>query len=459
MVPPKVAASPTPGPLQRGGRNRIAEALYAWCQKHYEVGHVFGQDELLSAGIIPNQDLSILLSSVTHLVDQSLFRLHDRIGGTIGWELVDQEKAKNYAGLTRDERIVLFIVDAAGTSGIWTKIIKFRSSLHGRVLDRVYKSLEAKGLIKPMKHVKNPGRKMYILAGLEPSEEASGGAWFSEGRLDIGLVDTISKVVEHYVSTQSWQVVEPEDEEDEPPLPGQKRKASVAGLDSPGDERVKAVKDNEGQHKAKGPKHAPQKSYRPFDAGWRSYPTLRDITNHIMKINVTPTILPQNAIKQLLEVMVYDDRLFKMHRSPNDDEIPDDPVSNIVTMYRSFKTPNDLLERHQLEKRKVSSHESVRKAALRQQELEDIGRGGTSEVPCMMCPVFEICGDGGPVNAVTCKYFDQWYVKLAEADKEAGVGQYNPKGKEKNQHKDRQETNQVVNGNSGPRVDVDLEPS
>ncbi|EXJ87506.1 hypothetical protein A1O3_04466 [Capronia epimyces CBS 606.96] len=458
-MPPKVAASPTPGFLPRGGRNRIAEALYEWCRKNHDVGHVFGQEELLSAGIIPNRDLSILLSSVTHLVDNSLFRLHDRAGGTIGWELVDQEKAKNYAGLTRDEGIVLLIIDAAGTSGIWTKTIKFRSSLHGRVLDRVYKSLEAKGLIKPMKHVKNPGRKMYILAGLEPSEEASGGAWFSEGRLDIGLVDTISKVVEHYVSTQSWQVIEPEDEEDEPLSPGQKRKAPSAGFESRGDERAKAVKNNEGQHKAKGPKQAPQKSYRPFDAGWISYPTLRDITSHILSINVTPTILPQNAIHQLLEVMVYDDRLFKMHRSPNDDEIPDDPIANTVTMYRSFKTPNDLLEQHHLEKRKANSHESVRRAAYRQQELEDIGQGGASEVPCMHCPVFDICGDGGPVNVVTCKYFDQWYVQLRRADDEASAGQPSSKEKEKNKYKDGQENGPTVNGNPGPKVDVDLELS
>ncbi len=97
MAPPKNAvASSTPGPLVKGGRNRIADALYAWCVKNYPVGHVFGQDELLEAGVIPDRDLMILLSSVRHLVDNSLFRVHDRQGGTIGWELVDQEKAKKY---------------------------------------------------------------------------------------------------------------------------------------------------------------------------------------------------------------------------------------------------------------------------------------------------------------------------------------------------------------------------
>jgi DNA-directed RNA polymerase III subunit RPC6 len=328
------------------------------------------------------------------------------------------------------------------------------------VLERVYKTLEARGLIKSMKHVKHPGRKIYILAGLEPSEEATGGAWFSEGGLDVGLVDTISKVVEHYVSQNSWQSVEPDDSHDQPTSPGHKRKAPSAGFESRGEERAKAVKSNEGQHKVRGSKQILPK-FLPFDAGHRSYPTLRDITRHVLDTKVTATVLLQNAISQLLEVMVYDDRLFKMHRSPDDDEIPDDPVANTVTMYRCFKRPTDLFEQHQLDKRKVSSHENTRKAAHRQQELEDIGRGGSSEVPCMRCPVFDICGDGGPVNVVTCKYFDEWYVKLAEADMETGIEQHGSKEKPKGKHKPagKPEDNSLANGDSGPTVEVALEPS
>ncbi|KIX07735.1 uncharacterized protein Z518_02389 [Rhinocladiella mackenziei CBS 650.93] len=470
MAPPQnpssIANSPTPGPSMKGGRHRTAEALYAWCQKNREIGHVFSQEELLSAGIIPNRDLQILLSSVEHLVNNSLFRLHDRSGGTIGWELVDQEKAKNYTNLTRDERMVLFLIDAAGNSGIWTKVIKFRSQLHSRVLDRVYKNLEAKGLIKPMKHVNHPNRKMFILAGLEPSEEATGGAWFSDGHLDVGLVDTISQVIEHFVSTNSWRQVEQGELEDEPQSPGRKRKAPAAGFEDRGEQRAKAAKSNEAQRKGKGPKPIPQRTYQPFPAGHRSYPTLRDITRHILDIKVTQTILPQNAILQLLDVMVYDDRLFKMYRPPNDDEFPDDPAANTITMYRCFKNPTELFELHQLEKRKVSSHDSTRKAAYRQQELEDIAEGGSSEVPCMRCPAFDICGDGGPVNVVTCRYFEPWYVNLVEADKEAGIGPYSSRKEGKGIHKDREKEREkgkgkavTSNGDSEPPVEVEWEPS
>lgn len=353
------------------------------------------------------------------------------------------------------------IIDGAGASGIWTKVIKLRSQLHARVLERVYKTLEVRGFIKAMRHVKNPGRKMYISAGLEPSEEATGGAWFSEGHLDVGLVDTISKVVEHYVSQHSWHRAEPDDADDQPILPGRKRKIPSAGFEGRGEERAKAAKTNEGQHKSRGSKQTPQK-YQPFAAGYTSYPTLRDITRNVLETKVTATVLPQNAIAQLLDVMVYDDRLFRVYRSPADDELPDNPSATRVTMYRCFKKPSDLVDEHVLEKHKVSSQEKIRKAACRQQELEDIGRGGTSEVPCMRCPVFDICGDGGPVNVVTCKYFDNWYGQLAEVDREMGVIQPSMMETANTKLKDatkRQDTPLTVDDDEGPAMEVALEPS
>jgi hypothetical protein len=96
MAPPKASASPAPGPLGRGSRNRVAGSLYDWCRNNRDLGHVFSQEELLDTDIIPNRDITVLLSSVQHLVASHLFKLHDRTGGTIGWELVDQEKAKRY---------------------------------------------------------------------------------------------------------------------------------------------------------------------------------------------------------------------------------------------------------------------------------------------------------------------------------------------------------------------------
>ncbi|KEF56980.1 uncharacterized protein A1O9_07170 [Exophiala aquamarina CBS 119918] len=440
MPPPLHSASPTPGPSGLGRkRDRIAEALYAWCIQNHEPGYVFSQEELLNAGIIPDRKLEILLTSTQHLVNRALFKLHDRLGGSIGWELVEEEKAKNHIGLSRDEKMVYACIENSGTAGIWNKTIKNRISAHAQVLERVLKSLTNKGLIKSMSSVKNPGRKMWILAGLQPNEEATGGAWFTNGDLDTSLLQAVATVVEKYVSEQSWEELDPA----ECPTVNNKRKAPDGGFDDEPDSRSKSARlDNSHHHKGKPT--PPPKSYRPFHAGYTKYPTLTEISRHILQTKITGTILPQNAIAQLLDVMVYDNRLFKVSRKPDsgNDADPDD-IEHIV-MYRSFKTPQDLNEENQLVGRASSHKYEVKKAAMRQQELEALGPGGTSEVPCMSCPVFDICDDGGPINVHTCKYFDQWYLVLAEADREVGVGVYAPKDKGKPRDKGKGKENATI---------------
>jgi DNA-directed RNA polymerase III subunit RPC6 len=347
-------------------------------------------------------------------------------------------------------------IENAGAAGIWTKTLKARIGNHQNVLERSCKSLQARGLIQPMKSVKFPGRKMFILAGVQPNEEATGGAWFADGTLDVGLLDVISQVVEVFVAKESWEEIDTSTYLDEPLSPPTKRKAPVDGFDDGGEPRSKATRTDDGQQKSKPPK----KKYQPYPAGYMDYPTVTQISTHVLDKKVTGTTLPQTAIAQLLDVMVYDDKLLKVYRRPRDNEEADHGED--VTMYRCLRTPNALIERHQFAKRKNSHNPHDRKAAARQQELEEIGRGGSSEVPCMRCPVFDICRDGGPVNALTCKYFDEWFLQVEQADKEAGVGQHASDIKPKstsNRNRDKERA-AVTNGEAKLKVQLEnLEPS
>ncbi|ETI19953.1 hypothetical protein G647_08968 [Cladophialophora carrionii CBS 160.54] len=463
MAPPKKAtatASPTPGPSSApGGRNLVGDALYAWATENYDPGYVFSQQELLSAPVIPNADVTLLLPTVDYLVRKSLFRLHDRAGGGIGWELIDLEVAKNYAGLSRNEQIVLQVIEGAKNSGIWTKQIQTKTNIHQNTVEKVYKALESRNLIKQMKSVAHPQRKMYISASLIPSEDATGGSWFSEGVLDQGLIDTISDVIEAYVSTSSWQEVMP-DEHEETSF-GQKRRRPSDGFEEYGNDKVKLTKTIDGQNKVKPVKqHGPSKAYKPFEPGYLRYPTLRDITQYLLEVKVTASALPQNAIAQLLQVMIYDDRLFTLSRVAQATEVADDFTNNTVTMYRCFKTPLDLIEQRSIAKRKMSSDEKIRFAAYRHEELEALGPGGASEVPCMRCPVFDICGEGGPVNAVTCKYFTEWYDSLEQADKEKEPKEKKIKERDKtlvDKGKGKAQELPMATHDRGPSIEVELE--
>jgi hypothetical protein len=104
MAPPKKSKkSPTPGlsevapSIAAPARSPLGDALYAWAADNFDPGYVFTQSELLGAGVIPNSDVTLLLPAVEYLVGKSLFRLHDKAGGGVAWELVDPEVAKKYS--------------------------------------------------------------------------------------------------------------------------------------------------------------------------------------------------------------------------------------------------------------------------------------------------------------------------------------------------------------------------
>lgn len=320
----------------------------------------------------------------------------------------------SYGSLTPDEQMVYAAIEAAGTAGIWTKNIKARSNVHAKVLDGVYKSLEKRGLIKPMKSVKFPQRKMYIRNGLTPSEEATGGTWFNDGKLDEGMLIAVSQAVETYASLQSWRE---KDDEDEDLVGNLKRKQPATHQDEEG--RGKTIKLENGQpaETVNGThKKSSHPVFEPQPAGYQRYPTLNDFSRELRNKAITQLAIPNNALRQLLDVMVYDNRLYRLSRQARSDEQPDDVDSNTIYMYKSFTTPAALGQRLRRRQKIQDGNEQ----AMRAQELEDIGTGGFSEVPCLGCPVFDICGDGGPVNIRTCVYMNPWKESMEEADREAG---------------------------------------
>lgn len=298
-------------------------------------------------------------------------------------------------------------IESSGTAGIWTKTIKAKSGVHAKVLDRVYKSLEQKNLIKPMKSVKHPQRKMYIRAGLTPSEEATGGTWFNDGKLDVGMIEAVTDAIEAYCSFQSWRTVQEESEEDL--VSSLKRKQPIDGFDEEGKGKTKKLENGRMVETQKARKPL---LYEPHPPGYQGYSTLHDINKELTEKQITQLAIPNNAILQVLDVMVYDDKLFRIVRDARVDETPDDPDTNKISMYRCFTTPLDLGQQRS-RKRKIREGQP---AAIRAQELEDIGRGGFSEVPCLSCPVSDICGNGGPVSVRTCPYLGPWRAKMEEAD-------------------------------------------
>ncbi|OGM39792.1 putative DNA-directed RNA polymerase III subunit Rpc34 [Aspergillus bombycis] len=182
----------------------LASKLYEHCLNNYPPDQLFYQQDLLGLGIVPKSDLALLLRCTQSLVDQKLFRLLQGKNDRLAWKIISREDAEKLQNLSPDESLVYNVIHSTGRNGIWVRAIGTRTGLHKSILDRCLKSLEGKNYIKSVHNVKFPSRKMYMLAGLAPSEDVTGGAWFTDGVLDENFINTVAGYIEYTVSRKSW---------------------------------------------------------------------------------------------------------------------------------------------------------------------------------------------------------------------------------------------------------------
>ena len=259
--------------------------------------------------------------------------------------------------MPRDEFLIYRQIEQSRTTGVWTKTIKNRTNLHQTVMTKCLKSLEGKRLIKAIRSVKYPSRKIYMLAHLMPSEDVTGGPWFADGELDVDLIDELSDVICAFVSQSSWG------EPSGPTAAEIRRKRDAVAL-----ARKKAVKsdaDDKGDEPRFRPKLRNGQVPVPRPAGFKGYPTVFTILNFLEAAQIAQVELTEEDLKILLDMLVFDGRLEKMGGL---------------------------------------GYRTVRELDEEQSRLVN----GLSEAPCGRCPVFNLCEEGGPVNASNCVYFAEW---------------------------------------------------
>lgn len=78
----------------------------------------------------------------------------------------------------------LRVIEQAGNMGIWTKDIKKKTDIQNQALNKIFKALESRRLIKPVKSVNAKAKKLYMLFNLTPARELTGGVWYSDLEFD-----------------------------------------------------------------------------------------------------------------------------------------------------------------------------------------------------------------------------------------------------------------------------------
>ncbi|KAH0633939.1 DNA-directed RNA polymerase III subunit RPC6-like [Solanum tuberosum] len=104
-------------------------------------------------------------------------------------------------GLVDADYIVLNVVKSKKNQGILKAGVKKEANIAPIVVDKSLKLLVKKNLIKQVTNIQSKGRNPYYIAvEFEPSDELTGGAWYSEGNLDKEFItvlrDTCLKVIQ-----------------------------------------------------------------------------------------------------------------------------------------------------------------------------------------------------------------------------------------------------------------------
>ncbi|KAI0363406.1 hypothetical protein BV20DRAFT_1058085 [Pilatotrama ljubarskyi] len=202
-------------------------------------------------------------AALNFLLGTGLLKAMKDTKGAVSFRAVMKKELDVKKDMSGEESMILSYIQAAGNEGIWTKHLKAKTELHQTVIDRCLKSLTQKQLIKAVKSVKFPTRKIYMLAHLEPSVEMTGGPWYTDNELDTEFIKLLCSACLRFIRDRSA------------PKPKGGDPSSSSGL------------------------------LYPISAA-PSYPTAQQILTFLSKSRITETQLSVEHVEMLLNVLVLD---------------------------------------------------------------------------------------------------------------------------------------------------------
>ncbi|KAJ3358231.1 34-kDa subunit of RNA polymerase III (C) [Allomyces javanicus] len=260
------------------------------------------------------------------------------------YRLIKEEEKEKVDELEYEEKLVFNYIKAVGTEGIWVRTLAIKTSLHQNSLSKALKKLEQRGLIKQVKSVKYGSKKFYMLAELQPSNEVTGGIWFTDQELDLNFVNTVAHACLRAIARKSF----------------------------------------------------PQDSQAVFPSNYNRYLTITKITREINKIKITNVELTQADVEAVLDMLIFDNKIEKLPvpaeplLMAEDDDDANNPMGGMNV---------SLDEDHDDGSADVWMYRALK---------ENWTETEWAKFPCGVCPVRRDCTPDGAVNPRDCKYINDW---------------------------------------------------
>jgi len=376
-----------------------ADLLKAAADSDEGLKKVFFQGDLQTLAAETAKSVTTLMTFIQELTGHSLLRT-SKLQGSLCWTTRPRDAAKNISQLNENEKVVYAYIEDAHQKGIWVKDIKKRTNISPDLVDKAMKKLESTRLIKSVRSIRGPVQKTYMLFHLAPSDEVTGGSFYDGGDLDESLIEELSNLVLFHVRMQSWtdsKVRRPKRErsppviidDEEPVEAGKKRKRGETGdIEDSVPPTIQRKQRRSSRHDPETDTVIAQMVQLAYPAYTHSYPSTEAIHRFISTTDAIRASKAQQLtvteIQQLIDVLVWDDKLEKVGDG-----------------YRSV--------------RGVSAKQGGAGMDFDDEDEDEEEEGqlwwkgnGLTQVPCGRCPVFDLCEEGGPINAGNCVYFQSW---------------------------------------------------
>ena len=349
------------------------DLLYDRCIAEKPVGEHFTLRELESFKII--EDAEELRQACQELMAHHLFILLKNSA----YRTRKKEDAVKLLNLSQENLMLYTRIESAHTNGIWRRALVDLTRLHENVVTKGIKELISKSLVKEIKSAKHPAKRVYMLAHLEPSVENTGGNFFNDGEMDVGLVDTLGDWIVDLIKSRSWV------EEAGPPIPKKDLKRKRGDRTSTAATEDASYINGRLQKIPRGPNGRPLVPQPPnYDGYLDAGPILQLIKDSgILRNSIE---LSRADIQQLLDQLEFDGAIQRMgtrSRAPT---------------YRSVRRTWERVP-----------DDNPDGASSSGTAINYFGPGSAlTQTPCGVCPVFKSCKPGGMVSPETCVYMEEW---------------------------------------------------
>lgn len=363
---------------------------------------VFFQTDIQALVAESVTDVKNLTQLIQELTSHSLLRL-SKLDRALCWSTRPRKAAQSISLLNAEEKLIYSHVEDAHQKGVWLRELKKRVNLHSKAVDKMMSKLENAHLIKNVRNVRAPAQKTYMLYHLVPSDDVTGGSFFDAGDLDESLIEELSNLIVFHVRMQSWAETKPkkvkreaspiaisDDNNSSDPAPdgiangGQARKRKRATADIE-DSAPPARKHR--SHREEDDLETDVYTQLAYVARSHPYPSAESIHNFI---TTTDAIRASKAaqltvaeIQGVIDVLVWDSKLEKVPTGADGGVVGYRTVRGVSFRPPGYPDGDD------------------------GEEGDGVGNGLT-QAPCGRCPVFELCEEGGPVNAGSCVYWGEW---------------------------------------------------